>query len=69
MQAGLSLLKPHLLRSEVNTVGVVVLASVKGDIHDIGKNLVGMMMKGAGFEIYDLGTDVAPAKFGEEMPT
>lgn len=63
MQAGLGLLKPHLVDSGVKTIGKVVIGTVKGDLHDIGKNLVAMMLEGAGFEVIDLGADVAPEKF------
>jgi 5-methyltetrahydrofolate--homocysteine methyltransferase len=63
MQAGLALLKPHLVDSGVKAVGKVVIGTVKGDLHDIGKNLVAMMLEGAGFEVVDLGTDVSPEKF------
>lgn len=63
MQAGLAVLKPHLAQAEVKAVGRVVAGTVKGDLHDIGKNLVCMLLEGAGFEIIDLGTDVAPEKF------
>ena len=63
MQAGLSVLKPHLAQAEVKSAGRVVAGTVKGDLHDIGKNLVCMLLEGAGFEIIDLGTDVAPEKF------
>ena len=65
MQGGLNLIKPLLVAEDVKPVGRVVIGTVKGDLHDIGKNLVAMMMEGAGFEIYDLGTDVAPEKFVE----
>jgi 5-methyltetrahydrofolate--homocysteine methyltransferase len=65
MQAGLAVLKPHLQQSDIQSAGKVVIGTVKGDLHDIGKNLVGMMLEGAGFEIVDLGTDVAPQKFVE----
>jgi 5-methyltetrahydrofolate--homocysteine methyltransferase len=67
MQAGLSLLKPHLLELGVEPVGKVVIGTVQGDLHDIGKNLVGMMLQGAGYEIIDLGTDIPPAKFAEAV--
>jgi 5-methyltetrahydrofolate--homocysteine methyltransferase len=67
MQAGLAILKPHLVESGVEPVGKVVLGTVQGDLHDIGKNLVAMMLEGAGFEIVDLGTDVSPAKFVEAL--
>ncbi|HLE16043.1 MAG TPA: corrinoid protein [Anaerolineales bacterium] len=63
MQTGLALLKPHLQQSDLQSKGKVVIGTVKGDLHDIGKNLVGMMLEGAGFEIVDLGTDVSPEKF------
>jgi len=63
MQAGLAVLKPHLKEANIKPMGKVVAGTVKGDLHDIGKNLVCMMMEGAGFEIIDLGTDVSPDKF------
>jgi 5-methyltetrahydrofolate--homocysteine methyltransferase len=63
MQSGLALLKPLLVDSDVKPTGKVVIGTVKGDLHDIGKNLVAMMLEGAGFEINDLGTDVSPDKF------
>ncbi|HDL03759.1 MAG TPA: cobalamin-binding protein [candidate division Zixibacteria bacterium] len=63
MYAGLDLLKPLLLKEKVPTVGKVVIGTVQGDMHDIGKNLVGIMLKGAGFEIIDLGHNVPPEKF------
>ncbi len=63
MQGGLDILKPLLAAEDVEPIGKVVTGTVKGDLHDIGKNLVGMMMKGAGFEIIDLGSDVSPEKF------
>ena len=63
MQGGLDILKPMLVAEDVEPIGKVVTGTVKGDLHDIGKNLVGMMMKGAGFEIIDLGSDVAPEQF------
>ena len=63
MYAGLDLLKPHLASEGVPSRGKVVLGTVKGDLHDIGKNLVGIMLKGAGFEVIDLGHDVAPEAF------
>ncbi|RPI23315.1 MAG: cobalamin-binding protein [Chloroflexota bacterium] len=65
MQQSLALLKPHLQKAEVKSTGKVLIGTVKGDLHDIGKNLVGMMLEGAGFEIKDLGTDVSPDKFVE----
>ena len=63
MQSGLIVLKPHLVDSGVEPIGKIVLGTVAGDMHDIGKNLVGMMLEGGGFEIIDLGTDVAPETF------
>ena len=67
MQAGLALLKPHLKEADVKPAGKVIIGTVKGDLHDIGKNLVAMMLEGAGFEIKDMGTDVTPEKFVEEV--
>jgi 5-methyltetrahydrofolate--homocysteine methyltransferase len=63
MYAGMELLKPLLIKEGVPSRGKVVIGSIKGDLHDIGKNLVGIMLKGAGFEIIDLGNDVAPEQF------
>jgi 5-methyltetrahydrofolate--homocysteine methyltransferase len=63
MQAGVAILKPKLLEADVKPLGKVVIGTVKGDLHDIGKNLVAMMLEGAGFEIIDMGTDVSPEKF------
>jgi len=63
MKAGLEILKPLLVDSGVDPVGKVVVGTVKGDLHDIGKNLVAMMLEGAGFEVVDLGTDVTPNQF------
>ena len=67
MQAGLAILKPLLLAAESKSRGKVVLGTVKGDLHDIGKNLVGMMLQGGGFDVVDLGTDVKPARFVEAV--
>ena len=58
MKAGMALLKPILSKTGAKPIGKMVVGTVKGDIHDIGKNLVGMMMEGAGFEIVDLGINV-----------
>jgi 5-methyltetrahydrofolate--homocysteine methyltransferase len=69
MQSGLVLLKPHLKNAGVKSAGKVAIGTVKGDLHDIGKNLVGMMMEGAGFEILDLGTDVSPERFVDAVQT
>ena len=63
MQAGLLILKPHLVQSAVKSSGKIAVGTVKGDLHDIGKNLVVMMLEGAGFEVVDLGVDVAPEAF------
>ena len=63
MQAGLSVLRPHLTASGAQLIGTIVIGTVKGDLHDIGKNLVGMMCEGAGFEVIDLGFNVPPEKF------
>ena len=60
MKYGLELLRPHLVAADVKPIGRVVIGTIKGDLHDIGKNLVGMMMEGAGFEVIDLGLDVKP---------
>ena len=67
MQGGLAILKPLLVDSDIVSAGSVAIGTVKGDLHDIGKNLVSMMLEGAGFEIMDLGVDVAPAKFVEAV--
>jgi 5-methyltetrahydrofolate--homocysteine methyltransferase len=63
MQASLALLRPLLVERNVPWMGRVVLGTVQGDLHDIGKNLVAMMLEGAGFEVIDLGIDVLPEKF------
>lgn len=63
MNAGVAILKPLLIESNVQAVGKVCLGTVRGDMHDIGKNLVKMMMEGKGLEVIDLGTDVAPETF------
>lgn len=63
MKAGLEIIKPLLVDSGVEPVGTVAIGTVMGDLHDIGKNLVAMMLEGAGFKIVDLGTDVAAEKF------
>lgn len=69
MQAGLAILRPVLIEQDIQPVGKIVIGTVKGDLHDIGKNLVGMMLEGAGFQIIDLGTDVSPEKFLEAINT
>ena len=63
MYGGLKLLQPELIKSGVKAVGKVIIGTAKGDLHDIGKNLVAMMLRGGGFEVIDLGIDVPPEKF------
>lgn len=63
MNRGLAALKPHLLDGGVKPIGRACIGTVKGDLHDIGKNLVKMMLEGRGFEVIDLGVDVAPETF------
>jgi 5-methyltetrahydrofolate--homocysteine methyltransferase len=63
MHAAMSVLKPLLADSDIQPAGVVAIGTVKGDLHDIGKNLVAMMLEGAGFEVIDMGVDVSPEKF------
>ena len=63
MKGALVLIRPLLAAQGVQPIGRVVIGTVKGDLHDIGKNLVAMMLEGAGFEVIDLGTDVTPEKF------
>jgi len=63
MYGGMELLQPELIKSGVKAVGKVIIGTTKGDLHDIGKNLVAMMLKGGGFEVIDLGIDVSPEKF------
>jgi len=63
MQSGMALLKPHLLQADRKPSGKVLIGTVKGDLHDIGKNLVKLMLEGAGFEVKDLGVDVAAEDF------
>jgi methanogenic corrinoid protein MtbC1 len=67
MHGAMAILKPHLLSGGVKPVGRVVLGTVKGDMHDIGKNLVGIMLQGAGFEIVDLGINTPSEKFVEAI--
>ncbi len=69
MQGSLDILKPLLVQAGAKMTGKAVIGTVKGDLHDIGKNLVGMMLEGAGFEVVDLGKDVAPEKFVEAVKT
>jgi 5-methyltetrahydrofolate--homocysteine methyltransferase len=67
MYGALAVLRPKLAETGAKPTGVVAAGTVKGDLHDIGKNLVCMMLEGAGYQIVDLGTDVAPAKFVEAI--
>jgi 5-methyltetrahydrofolate--homocysteine methyltransferase len=66
MKSAMEILEPALVKAGVKPVGKLVIGTVAGDLHDIGKNLVAMMMKGAGFEVIDLGVDVSPARFVEQ---
>ena len=63
MQKGIDLLTPLMIKDGIKTVGKVVIGTAHGDLHDIGKSLVGIMLKGAGFEVIDLGADVSPERF------
>ena len=63
MKAGVGVLKPQLVREDIQPAGTVVMGTVSGDLHDIGKNLVIMMLEGASFQVVDLGVDVAPDQF------
>lgn len=63
MKAGMKILKPILVQSGVESAGTIVIGTIKGDLHDIGKNLVGMMLEGAGYEVIDLGVDVSAEQF------
>ncbi len=67
MGAAVDVLKPLLAESDVSSKGKVIIGTVKGDLHDIGKNLVAMMLESAGLEVYNLGVDVAPDKFVNEI--
>ncbi|GMQ94630.1 MAG: corrinoid protein [Acidimicrobiia bacterium] len=67
MDNALSVLKPHLIKEGAEFIGTVAIGTVKGDLHDIGKRLVAMMLEGAGFQIIDLGVDVKPELFVEEV--
>jgi 5-methyltetrahydrofolate--homocysteine methyltransferase len=67
MKVGLEIIKPLLVDTDHKPTGSIAIGTVKGDLHDIGKNLVGIMLEGAGFTIYDLGTDVSPEKFIEAI--
>lgn len=67
MKMAMEILEPKLVEAGVEPIGTIIVGTVKGDLHDIGKNLVCMMLKGAGFNVIDLGTDVAPEKFVEAV--
>jgi len=67
MKAGLEILRPELMEDEVETVGHVVIGTVEGDLHDIGKKLVAIMLEGAGFQVTDLGVDISPDGFIEAV--
>jgi len=69
MHAGIAILEPHFTACGIKPAGKVVIGTVKGDLHDIGKNIVSMMLKGACFEVVDLGIDVPPGKFMEIVQT
>ena len=69
MHAGIAILEPHFTACGIKPSGKVVIGTVKGDLHDIGKNIVSMMLKGACFEVVDLGIDVPPGKFLEIVQT
>lgn len=69
MQAAVEVLKPQLAEGESGSAGTIIIGSVKGDLHDIGKNLVVMMLESAGFEVVDLGVDVEPEIFVETIRT
>ncbi len=67
MKMAMEILEPELAKAGVKPVGKLLIGTVQGDLHDIGKNLVAMMLKGAGFEVIDLGVDVGPDKFVEQV--
>jgi len=69
MQSGLAFLKRYLVETGVKSAGKIVVGTVRGDLHDIGKNLVGMMLEGGGFEVIDIGVDVPPEKFVQAAQT
>jgi len=69
MKWGMEILEPKLKEAGVKPVAAIAIGTVKGDLHDIGKNLVGMMLQGAGFQVVDLGIDVAPEKFIDAVKT
>ncbi|HBV85600.1 MAG TPA: cobalamin-binding protein [Desulfosporosinus sp.] len=65
MSEGINLVKPHIAEKDIPSLGKVLVGTVKGDLHDIGKNLLAMMMEGAGFTVVNLGVDISPEKFVE----
>ena len=67
MKSAMAILKPHLASGEVGAAGKVIIGTVKGDLHDIGKNLVSLMLEGAGFQVVDLGSDVSAEKYVEAV--
>jgi 5-methyltetrahydrofolate--homocysteine methyltransferase len=67
MKSGMEIIEPHIVTGSENTLGTIVVGTVKGDLHDVGKNLVAMMFKGAGFDVVDLGIDVPKEKFLESI--
>ena len=69
MKMGMDILKPEIIKAGIQPIGKCLVGTVQGDLHDIGKNLVAMMLEGAGFEVVDLGVDVGPDKFVEQAKT
>jgi 5-methyltetrahydrofolate--homocysteine methyltransferase len=69
MKMAMQVLEPELVKAGVQPLGKLVIGTIQGDLHDIGKNLVAMMLKGAGFEVIDLGVDVTPEKFVDAVKT
>jgi len=69
MKMGMDILKPEIIKAGIKPIGKCLIGTVQGDLHDIGKNLVAMMLKGAGFEVVDLGVDIGPDKFVEQAKT
>lgn len=67
MQTGLNIIEPLMSRTDGDYKGTVIIGTVQGDVHDIGKNLVTMMLKGGGYKVYDLGTDIKPERFVSEV--
>ncbi len=67
MKAGMEVLKPMLAEQKSNFLGKVIIGTVQGDIHDIGKNIVAIMLEGAGFEVVDLGVDVSPMNYAQQI--